>query len=80
MHLIPQVVTSMAVDYNAFFRIALASHIRTYHYQPFIKLNTSDFFFGYDDPLMNWVVGMAELLHIKVPFDRFGLLDAVSTH
>uniref|UniRef100_A0A8D8YV52 Scavenger receptor class B member 1 n=1 Tax=Cacopsylla melanoneura TaxID=428564 RepID=A0A8D8YV52_9HEMI len=71
------VVTSMGVDYNALFRLALATHIHTKRYQPFIRLNTSDFFFGYDDPLMDWVVGKASLLNIKVPFERFGLLDAL---
>lgn len=60
-------------------RLAMATKIKLYSYEPFLQLKVSDFLFGYYDELLEWIYKMGKTVGYESPMRRFSLLDSVST-
>ncbi|KAI5743994.1 hypothetical protein M8J77_024625 [Diaphorina citri] len=58
-------------------RLAMATKIKLYSYEPFLQLKVSDFLFGYYDELLEWIYKMGKTVGYESPMRRFSLLDSV---
>lgn len=66
-------------DYNFLIQKSVQLLLNTFNYDhSLMTVRAKDYFFGYDDKLIEFSTRLAKLVGQDVPFTKFGLLSKVS--